>query len=138
MIVSSKGRYALRMMLDIAGQATEDRIPIKDISEREGISVKYLEQIATQLARAGLLSSGRGQGGGYSLTKPPDQYTVGEILRAIEGKLVPVTCLQDEINQCERSGFCQTLGFWEGLYSVIDEYVDSYTLKDFLKQQVAT
>ena len=133
MKVSTKGRYALRTMIDIAEQNTDDKVPIKDISERQGISIKYLEQIVSSLTKAGLLRSGRGSGGGYSLTKAPDQYTVGEILRTIEGKLIPVACLQDEINQCERSGFCKTLDFWEGLHEVIDEYVDSFTLQNFVK-----
>ena len=135
MRVSTKGRYALRMMIDIAEQRVDEWIPIKDISERQGISLKYLEQIVTNLTRAGLLRSGRGSGGGYMLTKTPDKYTAGEILRAIEGKLTPVACLDDEINQCERSNCCQTLGFWTGLYQVIDDYVNSVTLQDLLKPQ---
>ena len=137
MKISTKGRYALRMMIDIAEQNDNERTPIKEISERQDISAKYLELIVTNLTRAGLLRSGRGSGGGYSLTKAPDQYTVGEILRAIEGKLAPVACLEDEINQCERSSYCKTLGFWEGLYKVIVEYFDSVTLYDFIKQDNA-
>ena len=132
MKVSTKGRYALRMMIDIAEHRDHERTPIKEISERQGISVKYLEQIVTNLTRAGLLRSGRGSGGGYSLTKSPEQYTVGEILRAIEGKMAPVACLEDEVNQCGRSVHCKTLGFWAGLYKVIDKYVDSVTLQDLL------
>ena len=135
MKISTKGRYALRMMIDIAEHSDVERIPIKEISERQGISVKYLEQIVTNLTRAGLLRSGRGSGGGYSLTKAPDQYTVGDILRAIEGKLAPVACLEDEVNQCERRSGCKTLGFWQGLYKVIDDYVDSTTLQDFIKSE---
>ena len=142
MMVSTKGRYALRMMIDIAENSDnkisiKNMIPIKDISERQGISDKYLEQIVTNLTRAGLLRSGRGSGGGYMLTKTPGQYTVGEILRAIEGKMVPVACLEDEINQCERSSYCKTLGFWKGLSKVIDDYVDSVTLQDFLNENAA-
>lgn len=135
MKISTKGRYALRMMIDIAEHGDNQRIPIKDISERQGISVKYLEQIVTNLTRSGLLRSGRGSGGGYNLTKSPEQYTIGEIIRAIEGKLAPVTCLDDEINQCERKNFCKTLGFWEGLYKVVNDYVDSVTLQDFIKME---
>lgn len=134
MKISTKGRYALRMMIDIAEQNTSERVPIKDISERQDISVKYLEQIVTNLTRAGLLRGVRGSGGGYSLAKSPEQYTAGEILRTIEGKLAPVACLEDEVNQCERSSFCKTLDFWEGLYKVIGEYIDSFTLRDFLKE----
>jgi len=133
MKVSTKGRYALRMMIDIAEHSVDEWIPIKDISERQGISLKYLEQIVTNLTRAGLLRSGRGSGGGYMLSKTPDQYTVGEILRAIEGKLAPVACLVDDVNQCEHSQYCKTLCFWKGLYQVIDNYVNSVTLQDLLK-----
>ena len=132
MRVSTKGRYALRMMIDIAEQSSKEWVPIKDISERQEISVKYLEQIVTSLTRSGLLRSGRGAGGGYMLTKTPDQYTVGDILRAIEGKLVPVACLDDEVNQCERKDYCRTLWFWEGFYKVINDYVNSITLQDLL------
>ena len=132
MMVSTKGRYALRMMIDTAEHSEDGRVTIKDISERQGISVKYLEQIVPNLKRSGLLRSERGSGGGYSLTKAPEQYTVGEILRAIEGKLAPVACLEDETNQCKRKSLCKTLGFWQGLYNVIDDYVDSVTLQDFL------
>jgi len=133
MKISTRGRYALRMMIDIAeNMDSNDRIPIREISERQEISVKYLEQIVTHLTRAGLLRSVRGAGGGYSLTRKPEDYTVGEILRAIEGKLAPVACLEDEVNLCERSGICKTVGFWEGLHKVIDDYVDSATLEDFV------
>ena len=135
MKMSTKGRYALRMMIDIAEHSNNERVPIKDISERQGISVKYLEQIVTSLKRAGLLRSERGSGGGYMLTKAPHQYTAGEILRSIEGKLAPVACLEDEINQCERIGICTTLKFWKGLHTVIDEYVDAATLQDFINSK---
>jgi Rrf2 family protein len=121
------------MMIDIAEHGGGGRVSIKEISERQDISVKYLEQIVTHLTKTGLLRSERGSGGGYQLTKAPDCYTAGEILRAIEGKLAPVACLQDEANLCGRAGICKTLGFWQGLYKVIDEYVDSVTLKDFIK-----
>jgi Rrf2 family protein len=133
MKVSTKGRYALRMMIDIAEHSNNERVTIKEISERQGISVKYLEQIVPNFTRAGLLRSERGSGGGYMLAKTPDQYTVGGILRTIEGKLAPVACLGDDINYCERSSYCKTLGFWAGLYKVIDNYVDSVTLQEFLK-----
>lgn len=133
MKISTKGRYALRMMVDIAENSPDnERVPIRDISERQGISVKYLEQIVTNLTRAGLLRSVRGSGGGYNLTKSPNRYTVGEILRAIEGKLAPVACLEDDVNQCLRAPICCTVGFWEGLYKLIDNYVDSTTLQDFI------
>jgi len=132
MKISTKGRYALRMMIDIAEQSPNEWVPLKDISQRQGVSVKYLEQIVPNLTRNGLLRSGRGSGGGYMLTKAPEQYTAGEILRAIEGKLAPISCLDDEVNQCERQSNCKTLTFWKGLYKAIDDYVNSVTLKDFL------
>ena len=132
MKVSTKGRYALRMMIDIAEHNENERVTIKEISERQGVSIKYLEQIVPNLTRAGLLHGERGSGGGYMLTKAPEQYTVGGILRAIEGKLAPVACLESDTNICERSGQCKTLAFWTGLYEVIDNYVESVTLQDFL------
>ena len=136
MKISTKGRYALRMMIDIAENSAEsERVPMRDISERQGISVKYLEQIVTNLTRSGLLRSVRGFGGGYSLVREPEEYTVGEILRAIEGKLAPVACLAyDDVNQCQRVEICRAVGFWQELYKLIDDYVDSKTLQDFLEQ----
>ncbi|MCL2046210.1 MAG: Rrf2 family transcriptional regulator [Oscillospiraceae bacterium] len=134
MKISTKGRYALRMMIDIAENDTKERVTIKEISERQGISIKYLEQIVQSLTRAGMLRGERGYGGGYMLTKTPDQYTIGGILRAIEGNLAPVACLDSEKNYCQRSEQCKTLDFWTGLYEVIDNYVDSVTLSDFLEQ----
>ena len=130
MKISTKGRYALRMMIDIAEHDNGEWTTIKEISIRQGISIKYLEQIVTNLTRAGLLRSGRGPQGGYMLTKKPEQYTAGEIIRAIEGKLAPVACLEDETNLCERKDYCKTLGFWQGLYEATNKYVDSFTLKD--------
>jgi len=132
MKISTKGRYALRMMIDIAEQGAGKMVPIKYISARQGVSLKYMEQIVTDLTKAGLLRSGRGAGGGYMLTKTPGQYTAGEILRALEGKLAPVACLEDEVNRCDRVSFCKTLGFWEGLHKVIVDYVDSVTLQDLI------
>ena len=131
MRISTRGRYALRMMIDVASHGKGGRVSIRDISERQGVSVKYLEQIAAVLAKSGLLLSGRGASGGYSLAKPPEQYTVGEILRTTEGKLVPVACLEAEANPCERADSCPTLKFWKGLHGVINAYVDSVTLRDF-------
>jgi len=135
MKISSKGRYALRMMIDVAENNKAGLITIKDVAERQKISTKYLEQIVTHLTRSKLLRSGRGAQGGYMLTKKPDEYTIGEILRAIEGDFAPVACLSDEVNLCERADMCKTLGFWEGLYKVIDQYVDSVTLADLINSK---
>lgn len=137
MKISSKGRYALRMMIDIAQHNAGEWISIKDISERQGISIKYLEQIVTNLTKSGLLVSSRGPQGGYMLSKSPDQYTVGQILRVIEGNLAPVACLETDVNQCERCGRCPTIDFWKGLYNVINKYVDSVTLHDLAISQCA-
>jgi Rrf2 family protein len=120
------------MMIDIAENAAKGKVSIKEISERQNISVKYLEQIVPNLIRAGLLRSERGASGGYMLTREPSQYTIGEILRAIEGRLAPVACLNDETNYCERSHLCKTLNFWTGLYQLVNNYVDSVTLQEFL------
>ena len=132
MKISTKGRYALRMMIDIAESSNNGRVTIKEISERQNISTKYLEQIVTNLTRAGLLRSERGSQGGYMLTKATNQYTIGQILRTTEGKFAPVACLEDEENKCERVNICKTLGFWEGLYEVIDNYMESVTLQDLI------
>jgi len=122
------------MMIDIAQHNTGEWISLKDISRRQGVSVKYLEQIANALNKSGLLVSSRGPQGGYMLAKAPEKYTVGHILRAIEGSLSPVACLETEVNTCERKDFCSTLGFWKGLYKVINDYVDSVTLRDLVNQ----
>jgi Rrf2 family protein len=135
MKISSKGRYALRMMIDVAENNASDLVAIKDVAERQEISTKYLEQIVTHLTRAKLLRSSRGSQGGYTLTKKPEEYTVGEIIRAIEGDFAPVACLSDEVNQCERADICKTLGFWTGLYKVIDQYFDSVTLQDLINDK---
>lgn len=129
MIVSSKGRYALRMMIDLARHNTGEWTALKDISARQDISIKYLEQIVGALGKAGLLRSMRGPQGGYQLARPAEKYTVGEILRAIEGPLAPVACLENEHNQCARFSGCPTIGFWQGLAKCVDEYVDATTLQ---------
>lgn len=130
MKISTKGRYALRLMIDLAQHDTDSYIALKEVAVRQNISIKYLEQIITVLCKSGFLKSLRGSQGGYKLSRSPQEYTAGEILRAIEGDLVPVACLQDEVNQCERSDICETIGFWNGLYDVINKYVDSVTLYD--------
>ena len=133
MKISSKGRYALRMMIDIAEHNTEDWISVKDISERQGISMKYLEQIVINLSKSGLLNSSRGPQGGYMLAKTPEKYTIGQILRIMEGSLAPVACLESEVNQCERQSICPTIAFWKGLDKVINNYVDSVTFQDLIE-----
>lgn len=133
MKISTKGRYALRVMIDLAGHQEGAVISLRDVSQRQGITLKYLEQIIPLLSRAGLLKSVRGSNGGYRLTRSAAAYTAGEILRAVEGSLVPVACLEDEPNLCTRCNDCKTLPFWQGLSKVIDGYIDGITLEDLLR-----
>ncbi|MGN1074151.1 MAG: RrF2 family transcriptional regulator [Eubacteriales bacterium] len=135
MKISTKGRYALRMMLDLAQHQSDGYVALRDIAQRQNISKKYLEQIVPVLNKSDILRTNRGFQGGYRLAKSPDQYTVGEILRLTEGNLAPVACLEHEPIECERSGECPTLPVWQGLYSVICEYLDGITLQDILDQQ---
>ena len=130
MKISTKGRYALRLMIDVAVHGGEEFVSLKDVAARQGISMKYLEQIAGLLGKAGFLRSGRGALGGYRLTKAPEEYTLGSILRLTEGNLAPVACLETEENACERCGVCPTLDFWTGLYAAVNEYVDRFTLAE--------
>ena len=135
MKISTRGRYALRLMTEIAAHDGQNFVSLKDVAERQGISMKYLEQIAGLLAKAGLLQSGRGAQGGYRLVKAPSEYTVGSILRLTEGNLAPVACLDGDMNRCERCGECPTLGFWSGLYATVNAYFDRHTLADLLEER---
>lgn len=132
MKISTKGRYALRIMLDLAQNSKGEYIPLKDISSRQGITIKYMEQIVPMLTRAGMVRSLRGNNGGYMLSREPEEYTIGEILRCAEGSLAPIACLEDEPNRCPRKEDCKTLAFWEGMRDVVYEYADGKTLKDLL------
>lgn len=132
--ISTKGRYALRLMLDLAEHREEGFVALKDIAKRQNISKKYLEQIVPLLNKSGVLRTIRGYQGGYMLAKAPDQYTVGDILRITEGSLAPVSCLEDEENLCPRAEECVTLGVWKGLNKVINEYLDSITLQTILDE----
>lgn len=135
MKISTKGRYALRIMIDLALHDKGEAIPLKEISERQGITLKYMEQIMPLLTRAGYVRSFRGNNGGYLLSKQPADYTVGDILRTTEGPLAPIACLEDAPNQCGRKESCATLEFWEGLWRTINDYVDATTLEDLLDQE---
>ena len=137
-MISTRGRYALRMMVDLAEHADEGHVALKDIAQRQDISKKYLEQIVPILNRAALLQTTRGAGGGYRLVKPARDYTVGEILRATEGSMAPVACLEGGVNTCPRCAECATLFIWEGLQRVEEEYLDSITLQDILDKQAET
>ena len=131
---STKSRYALRLMAEVARYAPGTTVSLKEISERQNLSLKYLEQIVTPLARVGLVKSERGSQGGYRLTKAPADYTAGEILRAIEGSVAPIPCLGSQTNECPMSDQCFTLPFWAGLDEVINQYIDSVTLEQLASQ----
>ena len=135
MKISTKGRYALRMMIDIAENQKEGSVSLKDISKRQDISLKYLEQIVGLLTRANFVKSRRGAGGGYVLTKSPEKYTVGDILRVTEGSLAPITCLETEENFCPRAESCKSVKFWQGFYDTINKYLDSAVLSDFTETE---
>ena len=135
MRISTKGLYALRFMLDLAERGGNDFVSLKDIAERQNISKKYLEQIIPILNKSDILRTNRGAQGGYMLARTPDKYTVGEILRLTEGSLAPVACLEHDPVNCERSPECATLPVWQGLYRVINEYLDGITLQNIIDEQ---
>lgn len=132
MKISTKGRYALRVMIDLAINSNGNYISLKDIAARQEISNKYLEQIIAMLNKVGYLETARGNSGGYKLAKQAKEYRVGDILRATEGDLTPIYCLTEE-GECSRKEDCKTHSFWKGLDKVISEYVDSKTLEDLIK-----
>ena len=135
MLVSTKGRYALRTMVDLAIRGDGEPVKIKDIANRQGISGKYLEQIISILSRAGFVRSIRGNQGGYYLARPSSDYTVGSILRITEGSLAPVDCLSGDENPCARQMECVTLRLWRELDEAISGVVDKYTLEDLVQWQ---
>ncbi len=137
MKISTKGRYALRMLLDLAEHQGDGYIALKDIAQRQEISKKYLEQIVPILNRAEILKTNRGFQGGYRLAKSPEKLTAGDILRATEGNLAPVACLDGDEVDCPRSEHCPTLPLWQGLSKVINEYLDSVTLQDLIEMQMS-
>ncbi|MBQ0064391.1 MAG: Rrf2 family transcriptional regulator [Firmicutes bacterium] len=136
MKISTKGRYALRMMIDIASHQDEGNISLKDIAKRQEISMKYLEQIVSPLTHAGLIRSTRGAQGGYSLLRYPKDYNALEIIEAVEGKLAVVSCLETPTNVCPRYASCSTIHMYEGLNKVMRDYLEKFTLQDFLDQGV--
>ena len=135
MKISTRGRYAIRVLLDLAEHNTGEYIPLMDIAKRQEISEKYLESIVSVLSKQKFVTALRGKGGGYRLARTPEQYTIGSILRLTEGSLAPVACLENQPNQCERAATCKTLKMWEGCYKVINEYFDGITLQDLLDQE---
>ena len=134
MLISTKGRYALRIMIDLAENSGDGYVPLKEMAARQDISEKYLESIISVLSKAGLVDGLRGKGGGYRLNRPAADYSVGQILRLTAGSLAPVTCLESEENPCPRAGQCTTLPMWEKLDALINDYLDSVSLADLLAQ----
>lgn len=130
MKITSRGRYALKVVIDIAEQKSDEYIKLNDIALRHGISEKYLESIIASLTKSGLLIGVRGKGGGYKLSKKPEEYTVGSILKVTEGSLSPVSCLDCKPNTCVSEATCKTLPLWQGLDKVIDDYLESVTIAD--------
>ena len=136
MKISTKGRYALRMMVDIAEHQKDGYVTLKDVALRQDISKKYLEQIALHLSQAGMLRAIRGYQGGYMLTKPACAYTVNDILQIVEGSMSPVSCLEQVPNNCDRCAACKTLVVWEGLQKLITDYLTGITLEDVIERKV--
>ena len=132
MLISSKGRYALRLAVCIAQAGPDAKVSLREVAEREELSLKYLEQIARPMVSAGLLASVRGKGGGYRLTREPDQYTIGEVLRLTEGSLAPVACLEANAESCPRMFDCRTISLWRGLDEVVNKYLDGITVADLI------
>lgn len=134
MLISTKGRYALRVMLDLAEHRNGGYTVLMDIAKRQEISEKYLESIIAVLSRAGFVQALRGRGGGYRLAREPESYTVGSILKLTEGPLAPVACLEGEKNSCSRAGICKTLPMWMKLDALVDDFFEHITLADLLKE----
>ena len=131
-MVSTKGRYAIRVMIDLAEHDTGNYVPLKDIAERQDISKKYLEIIVKDMVNGGLVTGASGKGGGYKLTRKPKDYKIGEILELMEGKLAPVACLSDKTNTCPRKKTCQTLPMWEEYDKMVHDFFYSKKLSDLI------
>lgn len=134
MLISTRGRYALRALIDLAENSDDGYIPMRDIAERQEISLKYLERIIPVLTKNGIIEGVQGKGGGYRLVKTPAEYRVGDILRLTEGDLAPVACLESSAKPCEKADKCRTLPLWTGFYKLVNDYFDSKTLADLLKK----
>ena len=132
MMISTRGRYALRVMIDLAEHATEGYIPMKEVAQRQEISLKYLERILPVLVKNGLVEGVQGKGGGYRLSRAPEEYTVGEILRLTEGDLAPVACLGCQAEPCEKRASCKTLSMWSEFHRLTNEYFDGVTIVDLV------
>lgn len=135
MKVSTRGRYAIRVMLDLAEHDQSEYIPLIDIAKRQEISEKYLEAIVSLLVKAGLLTALRGKRGGYRLTRTPDQYTLKDILQTTEGAFAPVACLEEEVNTCTRASECKTLKVWTDFQKLVNDYFESITLQSLMGEE---
>lgn len=135
MMISTRGRYALRVLIDLAEHVEEGYVPMKDVARRQEVSLKYLEKILPVLTKNGIVTGIQGKGGGYRLTEAPEKYTLGRILRLTEGSLAPVACLECGENPCQRSGSCKTLPVWSELDRIINGYLDSVTLADLTEKK---
>lgn len=133
MIVSTRGRYALRVLVEMAEHSPDERIPLKEISEKQEISQKYMESIMTLLSKNGFVDAIHGKGGGYMLNRKPEEYRVGDILRLTEGTLAPVACLEKDADKCPKENVCRTVGMWRKLDDLIETYLDSVTIADLMK-----
>jgi Rrf2 family iron-sulfur cluster assembly transcriptional regulator len=127
-MISTRGRYALRVMIDLAEHMDNGYIPMKEVAERQGISLKYLERIMPALSKSNLVEGVHGKGGGYRLSRRPEDYTAGEILRLVEGDLAPVACLECNAKPCSRRANCKTISMWEKFYDITNEYFDNITI----------
>ncbi len=134
MIVSTRGRYALRVLIDMAEHKDEERIPLKEIAERQNISQKYIESIMTLLSKNGFVDGIHGKGGGYKLNRPAEEYKVGDLLRLTEGTLAPVACLEKGAEPCAKKDKCRTIGMWSKLDDLIENYLDSITVADLAQK----
>ncbi|MGN0688169.1 MAG: RrF2 family transcriptional regulator [Oscillospiraceae bacterium] len=137
MMISTRGRYALRVLIDLAEHNDGKYIPMKDVAERQGLSLKYLERILPVLTKNKLVVGVHGKGGGYRLSRSPEQYSVGEILRLTEGDLAPVSCLQCGAEPCERAAQCRTLKMWQGFFKLTNDYFNSITLSELMMNENA-
>lgn len=136
MMISTKGRYALRVMIDLAEHCNGEYIPMKDVVKRQQVSQKYVERIMTILSKANFVEAVHGKGGGYRLNRSPDEYIVGDILRLTEGSLAPVACLDCDAEECERADQCRTLPMWKELNNRITDFFDGITIADLMKKDI--
>ena len=133
MKISTRGRYALRVVVDLAEHARDKRIPLKDIADRQGISLKYLESIMSDLSKSGIVEGQHGKGGGYMLSRSPDLCRISDVLLVVEGDLAPVNCLEKGASPCSRSSSCRTLGMWKKLYETVMNFFDGITISDLVR-----